>query len=161
FGFVVGAAIFQLFSILDGCDGEIARAKYLDSARGAAIDNACDQLGNILFLTSLGIGLYRQHADASGQRYLLEGIVCASVINLHKLALWRWQDHRLGNRVHIPSAYARHRGMLEHSGIGVIGEKRVAWVVKMTKRDVSIVVFLLLAIAGLPQWIIHLWLAVA
>src|SRR4029450_6794141 len=31
---VIGAAIFQLFSILDGCDGEIARAKNLESKFG-------------------------------------------------------------------------------------------------------------------------------
>src|SRR5881409_1058171 len=30
---VIGAAIFQVFSILDGCDGEIARAKDLESKR--------------------------------------------------------------------------------------------------------------------------------
>ncbi len=158
---VVGAAIFQLFSILDGCDGEIARAKYLDSPRGATIDNLCDNIGNILFLTGLSIGLYRHHDDASGQRYLLEGIVCAIVITLHELLLSRWQDQRLGPRFHVPSAYQRHRGMLEHSGIGLIGAERVGWVVKLTKRDLAIVVFLVLAIAGLPQWIVHLWLAVS
>lgn len=158
---VVGAALFQLFSILDGCDGEIARAKYLDSPRGATIDHVCDHIGNILFLTGLSIGLYRQHDDASGQRYLLEGIVCAIVITLHELILSRWQDHRLGTHFQMPSAYQRHRGMLEHSGIGVIGAERVGWLIQLTKRDVAIVVFLILAIAGLPQWIIHLWLAVS
>jgi hypothetical protein len=160
-GFVVGAALFQVFSILDGCDGEIARAKYQDSPRGAAIDNACDHVGNILFLIGLSIGLYRHHDDASGQRYLLEGIVCAIVITLHELALWRGQDHRLGHRVHVPAAYARHRGMREHSGIGLTGAEQVSWIVMVTKRDVAIVVFLILAIAGLPQWIVHLWLAVS
>jgi len=158
---VVGAALFQVFSILDGCDGEIARAKYLDSPRGATIDHVCDHIGNILFLTGLSIGLYRHHDDASGQHYLLEGIVCAIVITLHELILSRWQDQRLGTRVHMPSAYQRHRGMLEHSGIGVIGTERVGWLIQLTKRDVAIAVFLILAIAGLPQWIIHLWLAVS
>jgi phosphatidylglycerophosphate synthase len=158
---VVGAAIFQLFSILDGCDGEIARAKYLDSPRGATIDNLCDNIGNILFLTGLSIGLYRHHDDASGQRYLLEGIVCAIVITLYELLLSRWQNQRSGTRFYLPSAYQRHRGMLEHSGIGVIGAERVGWVVQLTKRDLAIVIFLILAIAGLPQWIIHLWLAVS
>jgi phosphatidylglycerophosphate synthase len=159
-GVVIGAALFQLFSILDGCDGEIARAKYLDSPKGATIDRVCDHIGNIFFLTGLSIGLYRQHDDPSGQRYLLEGIVCAIVITLHELVLSRWQDQRLSSHFHMPSAYQRHRGMLEHSGIAMIGAKRVGWVVQLTKRDVAIVVFLILAILGRPQWIIHLWLAV-
>ncbi len=158
---VIGAALFQLFSILDGCDGEIARAKYLDSSKGATIDHVCDHIGNILFLTGLSVGLYRQHDDASGQRYLLEGIVCVIVITLHKLILSRWQDRHPGARFDVPSAYQRQRGMLEHSGVGVIGAERVGWMVKVTKRDTAIVVFLMLAIAGLPQWIVHLWLAVS
>jgi CDP-L-myo-inositol myo-inositolphosphotransferase len=158
---VIGAALFQLFSILDGCDGEIARAKYLDSPSGATIDHVCDHIGNILVLTGLSIGLYRQHDDASGQRYLLEGIVCAIVITLHKLILSRWQGQRLGPRFHLPLAYQRHRGILEHSGIGVTGAERAGSLVRLTKRDVAIVVFLILAIAGLPQWIVHLWLAVS
>ena len=35
---VIGAAIFQVFSILDGCDGEIARAKNLESKFGERLD---------------------------------------------------------------------------------------------------------------------------
>jgi len=35
---VIGAAIFQAFSILDGCDGEIARAKNLESKFGERLD---------------------------------------------------------------------------------------------------------------------------
>jgi hypothetical protein len=158
---VIGVALFQVFSILDGCDGEIARAKYLDSPQGARIDHVCDHVGNILFLVGLSIGLYRHHDDAFGQRYLLEGIVCAIVITLHELILWRWKDQRLPARLQVPSAYQRHRGMLEHSGIGLIGPERVGWLVRITKRDTAIVVFLILALAGVPQWILHLWLGVS
>src|ERR1700758_2132581 len=37
-GFVIGCATFQIYSILDGCDGEIARAKNLVSRFGEKLD---------------------------------------------------------------------------------------------------------------------------
>ena len=58
-GFLVGAAIFQLYSILDGCDGEIARAKFLQTEFGRRLDSICDLIGNVLLALSLGIGLER------------------------------------------------------------------------------------------------------
>ena len=76
YGAIVSACIlFQLFSILDGCDGEIARAKYLQSAIGARIDHVCDQAGNILFIIGLGLGLYR--TTEGGDRFFLESVICA------------------------------------------------------------------------------------
>src|SRR2546430_1155535 len=39
---IIGAAVFQAFSILDGCDGEIARAKNLESKFGERLDYFCD-----------------------------------------------------------------------------------------------------------------------
>src|SRR5436309_14277681 len=39
---VIGEAIFQAFSILDGCDGEIVRAKNLESTFGIRLDDLCD-----------------------------------------------------------------------------------------------------------------------
>ena len=41
---LIGAAIFQIFSILDSCDREIARAKNLESNFGERLDSFCDFL---------------------------------------------------------------------------------------------------------------------
>jgi len=49
-GFLAGTALFQLINILDGCDGEIARAKYLDSERGRRLDAFCDFVANLIFV---------------------------------------------------------------------------------------------------------------
>src|SRR5437588_11242023 len=64
---VIGAAIFQVFSILDGCDGEIARAKNLESKLGERLDYFCDFLGSLIYVLALAFGV---HASA-------EGIGCA------------------------------------------------------------------------------------
>src|SRR5438445_6538337 len=67
---VIGAAIFQAFSILDGCDGEIARAKNLESKFGERLDNFCDFLASLLYVLALGLGLARS----------AEGIICGALI---------------------------------------------------------------------------------
>src|SRR5437762_13900805 len=67
---VIGAAIFHAFSILDGCDGEIARAKSLESRFGERLDNLCDFLASLIYVLALGLG--RHHS--------VEGIVCAGFI---------------------------------------------------------------------------------
>ncbi|HEV8598749.1 MAG TPA: CDP-alcohol phosphatidyltransferase family protein [Gemmatimonadales bacterium] len=57
--FVAGTLLIQLNSILDGCDGEIARAKFLASPQGERTDRLVDSAGNILFGVALPLGLYR------------------------------------------------------------------------------------------------------
>jgi len=59
------------------------------------------------------------------------------------------------------SFYARHRGMIGHSGLLNLGERFVWWLFQLTKRDMALVVFLMLALLGLAQWILHLWVTVA
>src|SRR5262249_38657835 len=76
-GFLAGTALFQLINILDGCDGEIARAKYLDSEQGRRLDAFCDSIANLIFVLCLGIGLFRQPSVSAniGFVYLLESLI--------------------------------------------------------------------------------------
>src|SRR5262249_60534751 len=75
-GFLVGTALFQLINILDGCDGEVARAKYLDTERGRRLDAFCDFLANLIFVLCLGIGLFQQPSVSANIRfvYLFESL---------------------------------------------------------------------------------------
>ena len=59
------------------------------------------------------------------------------------------------------SFYARHRAMIGHSGLLNLGERFVWWLFQLTKRDMAILVFLLLALLGLADWILNLWTIVA
>src|SRR5204862_3331763 len=74
---IIGAAIFQAFSILDGCDGEIARAKNLESKFGERLDYFCDFVASLLYVLALGLGLHRS----------TEGIVCAVLITANECFL--------------------------------------------------------------------------
>ena len=51
--------------------------------------------------------------------------------------------------------------MIGHSGLLDLGEHFVWWLFQLTKRDVAIFLFLMLALLDLGIWIIHLWTIVA
>jgi phosphatidylglycerophosphate synthase len=56
---LVGALVFQGNSILDGVDGEIARAKLLESPTGEWLDTLADDLSNLAFMLGASVGSYR------------------------------------------------------------------------------------------------------
>ncbi len=149
---VIGAAIFQAFSILDGCDGEIARAKNLESKLGERLDYFCDFMASLLYVLALGLGLHRSS----------EGITCAALITANEwlLRAGRSKISAVSSTLH-QSYYARHHGMIGHSGLLNLGERFVWWLFQLTKRDIAIFVFLVLALLGLADWILHLWTTVA
>lgn len=159
-GFVIGCAIFQVYSILDGCDGEIARAKNLVSEIGGQLDTLCDTIGNLLLVIGVGLGLRAQH-PGSGWIYALEGFCCAVLIAMNELSLHKARpEEELTSSGVSAALYPRHQTLARHSGLMLLGEKNVWWLVQFTKRDVAILFFLVLAIAGFPQWILHLSLLV-
>ena len=57
--FLAGALLLQVQSLLDGCDGEIARIKYLHSRAGEWFDQVADDVLNIAFLAAVGGALGR------------------------------------------------------------------------------------------------------
>ena len=57
-GAVAGAVLFQIASIVDGVDGEVARATHRSSARGAMLDSVTDAFTNIGFIAGLSWNLY-------------------------------------------------------------------------------------------------------
>ena len=53
---LAGALLFLTHSIVDGCDGEIARLKFLESAAGAVLDFWGDNLVHAAVFTCLAVG---------------------------------------------------------------------------------------------------------
>ena len=156
---VFGLLVFQIYSILDGCDGEIARAKYLESRHGQQLDTWCDVLGNLLMALSLGYGL-----SAHGiSRYFLEGMIVALLIATNELILLL----PAASAGQTPAAkiesalYPRHQQIVANSGLLFFGARFAGWLIQLTKRDVALLAFLFLALAGRPAWILHLLGAVA
>ena len=56
---ILGAVFLELSTILDGCDGEVARIKLMESTRGQWVDTISDQLTFLSFVVGVPIGFYR------------------------------------------------------------------------------------------------------
>ncbi len=165
-GFIVGCAIFQLYSILDGCDGEIARAKFLQTEFGRRLDSFCDFVGNMMLAICLGFGLaWQAHGpQALGWIYIVEGFAAAVLIGLGEgivfLRRTRGENAPTKKRWN-GMLYQRHHEFLEKSGILFLGENFAWWLVALTKRDMAMLAFLIFAIVAQPEWSLHLLLLVS
>ena len=154
-GFLVGTALFQLINILDGCDGEVARAKYLDTERGRRLDAFCDFLANLIFVLCLGIGLFQQPSVSANIRfvYLFESLatfcIMAGGFSRFLMPLLARDTERVVSRRQEDFNLAQR----------FFGRSLTAFIHQLTQRDVIYFVFLLLAIAGRASWILHILFA--
>jgi len=60
----LGGVLYQTSSMLDGCDGEIARLKFKHSDWGQWFDTVSDDVINLFYQLSLGFTLYSLSGDA-------------------------------------------------------------------------------------------------
>jgi phosphatidylglycerophosphate synthase len=80
---LTGALLFLVHSILDGCDGELARLKFMQSPQGAVLDYWGDNLVHVAVFSSIAVGW----SLAIGARWPLVLGVIASVAMLAGAAL--------------------------------------------------------------------------
>lgn len=152
--FFWGIVLFHVFSVLDGCDGEIARAKFMESDRGRRLDDFFDVLSNVLLVIGLGVGLSRQ-----ARFYWIEGILAASLIIVNEWYLASRTPAVVVDSVRDSlggTLYPRHRELVSRSGLLIFGEKFASLLIQLTKRDVAVLFFVVLAAIGLPSLILHL-----
>jgi 1L-myo-inositol 1-phosphate cytidylyltransferase / CDP-L-myo-inositol myo-inositolphosphotransferase len=72
---IAGGVLFLLHSILDGCDGELARLKFQESRFGGMLDFFCDNLVHVAVFSAFAIAW----KTASGQAWpLLLGVLAVS-----------------------------------------------------------------------------------
>jgi phosphatidylglycerophosphate synthase len=67
---MTGAILSWFSSVLDGCDGEVARLKLQESAFGCWLETICDNLYYVFILAGMTIGLVRSSGNRS---YLVWG----------------------------------------------------------------------------------------
>jgi phosphatidylglycerophosphate synthase len=74
----VGFLLAQLQSILDGCDGELARVRFQQTAIGEWLDTLVDDFLNLSLVTSMAVGMWNQaHAQAAigaGGHFAMVGV---------------------------------------------------------------------------------------
>jgi len=81
---LAGTLLFLCATIIDGCDGEVARLKFAESAFGAKFDVITDNIVHVAIFIGLAVGLY--HQDPGGHypsllALLLGGFACNGALS--------------------------------------------------------------------------------
>ncbi len=147
--YVPGALLVWLHSVLDGCDGELARVRFQESAFGSDLDFWGDNLVHLALFTCLGYGFW---ATGNG----VHTLVLAGVADLGVLAsastAWR---HRLRRRAAsaIPVAEA---GVTEEAAGGGFESRLARFENALAQRDF---IYLLVLLALVDCVYEFLWAA--
>ncbi|HUI27919.1 MAG TPA: CDP-alcohol phosphatidyltransferase family protein [Candidatus Kryptonia bacterium] len=80
---LIGALLFVCATIIDGCDGEVARLKFLETPFGQRFDVVTDNIVHVAIFIALGLGQYRRHLGGDYTALitlLLGGVACAAAV---------------------------------------------------------------------------------
>ena len=84
---VLGSLLFLFSSMVDGCDGEIARLKFQQSGLGGWLDLWADNVVHVAVFAGIAVGLHRQ---APADRFLwLGGLSCLGVLLSAGIVSWK------------------------------------------------------------------------
>jgi phosphatidylglycerophosphate synthase len=125
-GLILGGILFHVASVVDGIDGEIARATCRTSERGAMMDSAVDMGTNLLFYLGVTISLARLY----GPVHLLVGGWCL-LLAIIGLLLIRMLANSAGDRGSFDIVKVHYRVRYPDG----IPAKITAFLVAITSRD--------------------------
>ncbi|WP_369024946.1 CDP-alcohol phosphatidyltransferase family protein [Qipengyuania sp. RANM35] len=146
-GLLLGAALFQLSSIVDGVDGEMARATFRSSAAGAMMDSLTDTATNLCFVGGVSFNLFTAGEETAGLAGLAGGIILA--LGSAILAI---QSRRDGGDLTFDALKTR------------FGQRPSAvrrWLTYITMRDFYAFAAFLAIVAGLATALLYVFLVVA
>jgi len=147
----LGAFLVQMQSILDGCDGELARLKFKSSRFGEWLDNVLDDQVNVGYGVGLG---YAASVLLDNPLWLWLGAGAGAAFIIHNLIFYAQLAfvHRSGNPFNFRWWFEQGTqdvtAMLQTTGVVA---KLGAFVRALVRRDVFLFAFFLLAAARLPQ----------
>lgn len=146
----LGATLVQLQSILDGCDGELARLTFRSSRVGEWLDSIVDDAMNIAYPLALGAAAAMQH-DARLWWWL--GVVGAAGFATHSAVIYTdiARRHGSGNPFLFrwwfqkDDAYLQQTLASSSGGLNLVGFFHA-----LGRRDLFLFAFMLCGWAGLP-----------
>jgi len=147
---LAGFACQHVQSILDGCDGELARVRMQQSKLGAWLDTFVDDVLNVLITVSIGIGLARSGAGTWAAAVGIAGgamLVASNVIIMRDMR----RQHASGDLMDMVWWFSGGKKLGAASastpdkkpGIGDI-------LFTMGRRDSALLLWLVFALVGLP-----------
>ena len=140
-GLIAGAILFQAASILDGVDGEMARATWRSSPAGATLDSVVDIATNLLFVSALTVNLALRDGGAIGW---------IGGLGADRLGARRPADRACGCARRRRAARLRSAQAAGGADGGLVD--LVYWVVQvLTGRDCFAFLFMVLILAGLER----------
>jgi phosphatidylglycerophosphate synthase len=142
----LGFVLEQIQSILDGCDGELARVRFQQSKIGAWLDTFVDDVLNVLMTVATGVGLHRAGA---GSWAVAVGIGGAAMLVLSNLIIMRdmRRQKASGDLMDMVWWFSGGRRLAELSGAG--GRPGVGTILfQMGRRDSAIFLWLIFALSG-------------
>jgi phosphatidylglycerophosphate synthase len=147
-GLVIGGILFQAASILDGVDGEMARATYRTSAKGATLDSAVDIATNLLFVSAISVHLALRDGDWIG--WVGAWAVAVSLLGGLVIA---WRSRALGG----PLGF----DLLKKSAPVRTPADAAYWAVQtLTGRDCFAFLYMVLIAAGLERTALSIYAGV-
>jgi len=148
---VPGAVLLQMQSILDGCDGEISRLKYIRSRLGEWLDQILDDLVNVGFFSVTGWALYQ-----SGETLMLPLTIAGTAMHIiYQVALYIALITRGGGSgsvasIHWPGQIDPHAPKPELAPGGIL--RLIKETLEMAgRRDFFTFFYLPAALVGLPE----------
>jgi phosphatidylglycerophosphate synthase len=144
--FLAGALLFQLASVLDGVDGELARLRFQESPRGEWLDTVCDDLTNVAYFAGLTAGLWRSGSPT----WLVTCGLAVLALDAATVGFLYWRvAARLGGRSLLGFQREMEGPELRRRPWGrfLLGLQR------LVKRDAYGVAFVLLALAN-TAWLV-------
>jgi 1L-myo-inositol 1-phosphate cytidylyltransferase / CDP-L-myo-inositol myo-inositolphosphotransferase len=146
-GVVAGGLLFQAASIIDGVDGEMARATFRSSNAGATLDSVIDSLTNLLFFAGLTFNVWQQGAAYAG----VAGIAGFSSFAIG-LALLGQHGYRTSGSINFEAVKHYFRGRPKRTTQSLI------W---LTTRDFFCAASCVFAVIGLATPLLYLFSAIA
>ncbi len=124
---LTGAVAYQLLSILDNCDGEIARAKNLKSKFGGWLDVVVDMINDAALFAGITLGLLKNGTEGPvfffGVLAVTGSLVHSSIVILEKIK-------GFGPAVFNQSSpHGSHRGNIFFKILEAVREGDISWAV--------------------------------
>ncbi len=149
-----GAVLVQLQSVLDGCDGEIARLKLESSRFGEWFDNVTDDVVNAAYGAGLG---YASSVLCAQPWWWWLGLYAAGAISVYNAVVYVQLIRRHGGSGN-PFAF-RWWYQRDDRTVAARMTGSAAVVYALVRRDTFLFAFMLLCLARLPQ-VAVLWYAI-
>jgi phosphatidylglycerophosphate synthase len=144
---VGGFFLAHLQSVLDGCDGELARVRFEQSAIGEWLDTIVDDALNLTLAVAIGVGLWRAY---DSELFLFAGLATGALLLFYNVVAYRElvRQGEGGEVLKIKWWFAKGADIKQLHAAGKRGGL-LRVVMALSRRDMFIFLWLVLALCGL------------